>query len=80
MVELGLLIGKSAGDIYYIHEAFGDALSFLHAYVQVFFLVPSGTALVALTSAEYIMAAVFNDGCGLAPKVVRKLAAAAFIS
>ena len=79
LAELGTMMPKSGGDYVYILEAYGGPVAFIHAWSTIFFLRPSGAAILSMTAAEYIMAGFFNDGCGLAPGAFRKLTAVWFI-
>lgn len=76
LVELGTMIHKSGGDYAYIHEAYGGIPAFLYVWLSVLIMKPSGAAIMSLTCAEYIMAPFFEDGCGRAPEMVRKMVAA----
>ncbi|XP_076338073.1 large neutral amino acids transporter small subunit 2-like isoform X2 [Tachypleus tridentatus] len=72
--ELGTAIPKSGGDYAYIYEAFGPLPAFLFLWVAVLIIMPVGSAIAALTFANYILEPFFPD-CAPPPNGVRLIAA-----
>ena len=73
--ELGTLIGKSAGEFVYLQQAYGGALAYMFQFVTIFVIKPSSMAITSMTCADYILALLFDDGCGGAPNEIVKLLA-----
>ncbi|KAK2166607.1 hypothetical protein LSH36_37g05027 [Paralvinella palmiformis] len=76
LAELASLIPKSAGEYNYLRITYWKWLGFLQAWTTGLLIEPSGQAVVAMTSAQYMLVPVFRDGCGDPPlSVIRMLAA-----
>ena len=69
--ELGTLILKSGGEYRYLMGAFGPVTAFLYSWASNIILRPSSVAIIVLACAEYMMEAIYNDGCE-APIVTKK--------
>jgi len=72
-------VKKSGADYAYLHEAYGSVLSYTFAWVNSILIRPASMATITLTCAQYIMTPIFEDGCGDAPSLVRKLTAIIFL-
>ena len=75
--ELGLLIPRSGGDFNYLLNVFGTFPAFMFAWCQ-FLIMPSSSAVLSLTLAEYSSKVIFDD-CG-PNNMILKLFACAVIS
>ena len=77
---MGNIIPKSGSAYYYLKEIYGDCAGFVYMFTFIFFAVPAGRAIVALTCAEYLTAIFFNDGCGSSPSYITKTLATTILS
>ncbi|ESO08465.1 hypothetical protein HELRODRAFT_190743 [Helobdella robusta] len=77
--ELGTIITKSGADYVYLEEAYGPWISFQYSWITNFMLKPGAQATFSLTFAQYVMTPFFDDGCGEAPNIIKRLLALAVI-
>lgn len=76
---LGTRIPKSGSTYTYIKEAWGKAIAFVYLWSHLILVRPMGTALGAMTAAEYILRPVFQDCPELAPRPAKVLIALCII-
>ena len=60
-LELGLMLKKSGGEYTYLQHTFGNRISYVLAVLYSLVTRPVGSALVAITFADYITADYFTD-------------------
>lgn len=77
--ELGTVVKDSGADYSYLHAAYGSIISCIYSWVNCLLVKPAGLAAVMLTSAQYISVVLFDDGCGDAPVLIKKLMTIALI-
>jgi len=73
---MGCVIRSSGADYAYLDAAFGSAASFIFSWCWAF-LLTAQLAIMALAFSQYILTAIFNDGCGSAPENIKKILAVA---
>jgi len=73
--EIGCVVRTSGADYAYLDAAYGSILSFVFSWCWALLLKPATIAASSLTSAQYILAPLFDDGCGSAPDTIKKLLA-----
>ena len=73
--ELGTIIKVSGADYAYIHYAYGSFFSYIFSWVNNILVRPASLATICLTCAQYIMVLFFDDDCGDAPELIKKLLA-----
>ncbi|XP_033106602.1 large neutral amino acids transporter small subunit 1-like [Anneissia japonica] len=71
--ELGLALPLYGGTYVYIREAFGSLLGFLYQWTSIVILIPSSTAIIALTFAEYVLQPFFTTVCPIPPVCIKLL-------
>lgn len=76
---LGTRIPKSGSTYTYIKEAWGKAIAFVYLWSHLILVRPMGTALGAMTAAEYILRPVFQDCPEMAPRPAKVLIALCII-
>ena len=79
LCELSSLIPKSAGEYNYLRTTYAGWVGFLFAWTMGLIIKPSGQAIVAMTSATYMLVPAFDDGCGEPPELMVKLLAATIV-
>ena len=70
---------KSGADYAYLQQSLGNPVAFLSMWVSTIVLRPSSCAILSLLTAEYLMAPLFDDGCGRADDHLIQMAAVFFI-
>ena len=78
-VEFGLMNQKSGSHYAYLQQSLGNPLAFLYTWVATLVLRPSTCAILSLLTAEYLMAPLFDDGCGRTDEYLIRMAALFFI-
>ncbi|XP_069182603.1 Y+L amino acid transporter 2-like [Procambarus clarkii] len=76
--ELGTMIPESGGMYTYLHRAFGPVFAFLYMWVTILTRNSAGTAVIAVTFANYFLQLVLPH-CDTVPAVPARLIAAALI-
>ncbi|KAK2153048.1 hypothetical protein LSH36_309g00029 [Paralvinella palmiformis] len=79
LAELASVIPKSAGQYVYLRVTYAHWVGFLFAWTFGFITKPSAQAVIAMTSAQYIISPFFDDGCGEPPALIIKMLASAII-
>lgn len=70
--EMGCVIKASGADYAFLDAAFGSILSFVFTWCWAILLKPASIAALSLTSAQYILTPLFEDGCGHVPEANKK--------
>ncbi|KAG7168110.1 Y+L amino acid transporter 2-like 12 [Homarus americanus] len=76
--ELGTMIPESGGMYSYLHRAFGPVFAFLYMWVTILTRNSAGTAVIAITFANYFLQLWLSD-CETVPTIPARLIAAALI-
>ena len=66
------MIPRSGGDYTYLLETMHPVFAFLFSWTSFTILKPSSQALILLTCSEYLLAPLFDDGCGAPPEEIVK--------
>ena len=77
--ELGTCIPDSGAEYPYLLAAFPEAVAYLFSWVCVFLTRPASVSIITLTSAQYILTPMFEDGCGTPPDTLCKALAVVII-
>jgi L-type amino acid transporter 9 len=77
--ELGTVVKDSGADYTYLHVTYGSIISYIYSWVNCLLVKPAGLATVMLTCSQYISVMLFDDGCGDAPELIKKLIAIGLI-
>lgn len=70
--EMGCVIKASGADYAFLEAAYGSILSFIFTWCWAILLKPATIAALGLTSAQYILSPLFEDGCGHVPEANKK--------
>ena len=79
LAELAGLIPRSAGEYIYLRMTYAKWVGYLFAWSVGVLTKPSGQAVIAITSAMYMLVPVFSDGCGEPPNLLIKMVAVVII-
>ena len=71
--ELGTMIPQSGGAYAYIRTAFGGLCGFMYMWAISVIIIPSQTAIIAMTFAQYLAQPFFVDCNGVPPAAITLL-------
>ena len=79
LAELAGMIPRSAGEYIYLRMTYAKWVGYLFAWSVGVLTKPSGQAVIAITSATYMLVPIFSDGCGEPPNLLVKMVAVVII-
>jgi hypothetical protein len=77
---MGTVVKESGADYALLQAAFGPILSYMFSWVFSLLIKPADIATKTLTCAQYILVPLFEDDCGEAPLLIKKLLAVFVLS
>ena len=72
---MGTVVKESGADYALLQAAFGPIPSYMFSWVFSLLIKPADIATKTLTCAQYVLVLLFDDGCGDAPLLIKKMLA-----